>query len=81
MSDLFVTREKNYNLKKFQALESLHILRKRCPYSELFWSVFSSIRTEYGKMLHISSYSVRMRENTDQKNSEDWYFSRSGKKQ
>ena len=50
MSDLFVTREKNYNLKKFQALESLHILRKRCPYSELFWSVFSSIRTEYGKI-------------------------------
>ena len=50
MSDLFVAREKNYNLRKFQALESLHILRKRCPYSELFWSVFSSIRTEYGKI-------------------------------
>ena len=31
-------------------------------------------------MLHISSYSVRMRESTDQKNSEDGHFSRSGKK-
>ena len=23
-------------------------LRKKCPYSELFWSVFSRNRTEYG---------------------------------
>ena len=23
-------------------------LRKKCPYSELFWSVFSRIRTKYG---------------------------------
>ena len=32
--------------------EKLHfplicILRKKCPYSELFWSAFSRIRTEY----------------------------------
>ena len=25
-------------------------LRKKCPYSELFWSVFSRIRTEYGEI-------------------------------
>ena len=25
-------------------------LRKKCPYSELFWSVFSSIWTEYGEI-------------------------------
>ena len=25
----------------------LHSLRKKCPYSRLFWSVFSHIRTEY----------------------------------
>ena len=38
-------------------------LREKCPYSEFFRSVFSrSIRS-------ISPYSVRMRENTDQKNS------------
>ena len=41
-------------------------LREKCPYSELFWSVFSRIRTEYGEILRISLYSVRMRENTDQ---------------
>ena len=32
-----------------------------------FWSVFSRIRTEYGEIRSISSYSVRIRENTDQK--------------
>ena len=36
------------------------------------WSVFSHIRTEYGEMLRISPYSVRMRENTDQKNLRIW---------
>ena len=49
-------------------------LRKKCPYSELFWSVFSRIPTEYGKILRISPYSVRMRENTDQNNSEYGHF-------
>ena len=32
-----------------------------------FWFVFSRIRTEYREILRISPYSVRMRENTDQK--------------
>ena len=41
-------------------------LRKKCPYSELFWSVLSRIRTEYEEILRISSYSFQMRENTDQ---------------
>ena len=45
-------------------------LRKKCPYSELFWSVFSRIRTEYEEILCISPYSVRMSENTNQNNSE-----------
>ena len=43
-------------------------------YSELFWSVLSRIRTEYGAL-----YSVRMRENTDQNNSEYGHFLRSDK--
>ena len=38
---------------------------KKSPYSELFWSVFSRIWTEYGEKLRISPYSFRMRENTD----------------
>ena len=45
-------------------------LRKKRPYSELFWSTFSRIQTKYGEMPCISPYSVRMRENTDQNNSE-----------
>ena len=43
-------------------------------YSELFWSVFSRIWTEYRAL-----YSVRMRENTDQNNSEYGHFLRSDK--
>ena len=42
------------------------ILHEKYPYSEFFWSVFPCIRTEY---------SVHMRENTDQKNSEYGHFS------
>ena len=45
-------------------------LRKKCPYSELFWSVISRIRTEYKEILRISPCSVRIRENTDQINPE-----------
>ena len=49
-------------------------LREKCPYSELLWSVFSRIGTECGEILHISPYSVQMRENTDQSNSEYGHF-------
>ena len=40
-------------------------LCKKCPYLELLWSVFSRIWIEYGAILRISPYSVRMWENTD----------------
>ena len=43
---------------------------EKSPYSELFWSVFSRKLTEYGEILRVSPYSVRMWENTDQNNSE-----------
>ena len=52
-------------------------MREKCPYSEIFWSAFSRIRTVYGEILRISSYSFRTRENTDQKNSEYRHFLRS----
>ena len=52
-------------------------LRKNCPYSELFWSVLSCIWSEYGEIRGISPYSVQIRENTDQNNSEYEHFSRS----
>ena len=45
-------------------------LREKCPYSELCWSAFSRIRSEYGEILDISLYSVRMGENAAQNNSE-----------
>ena len=41
-------------------------LRKKCPFSELFWPAFSRIfpySDEYGEIRSISPYSVRMREN------------------
>ena len=36
-------------------------LRKECPYSELFWSAFSCIRTEYGEMQYRSIFSRNAR--------------------
>ena len=41
----------------------VHLKLKKCPDSKLFWSAFSRIWTEYGKILRISPYSVRMQEN------------------
>ena len=35
----------------------MNTLREKCLYSELFWSVFSRIRTEYGETLF---YAVMM---------------------
>ena len=52
-------------------------LRKKRPYSGLFWSVFSHIRIEYGQILRISPYLIRMQENADQNNSEYRHFLRS----
>ena len=49
----------------------------KCPYSQLFWSAFSHIRTEYGEILRVPTYSVRIPENTDQNNSEYGHFLRS----
>ena len=33
-----------------------YTLRKTCPYSKLFWSAFSRIRTKYREILRISPY-------------------------
>ena len=54
----------------FYALTTSTSLRKKGPYSELFWSVFSRIWTEEGER-------DPMRENADQNNSEYGHFSRS----
>ena len=61
---------------------SKKLLRKKCSYSDLFWSAFSRIRIKYGEIyfleiLLISLYSVRLWENADQNNSECGHFPRS----
>ena len=53
------------------------LLCEQCPYSEFFWSVFPPIRIKYGEILRISPYSVLMRENMVQKNSEYGHCSHS----
>ena len=70
-----------FNLLLFWYLHfaSCTTLCKKCPYSELSWSAFSRIRTEYGET-SISPYSIRMQENTDQNNSEYGHFSCSASK-
>ena len=41
-------------------------LRKKCPYLELFWSVFSGIWTEFGEMGSVCPHPVRTRGNAGQ---------------
>ena len=67
---------KNNEKRNEKLISYYYRLRKKCPYSELFWSAFSRIRTEYGEIPSISPYSFRMRENADQNNSEYGHFSR-----
>ena len=40
-------------------------LRKKCPYSELFWSASSRIWTEYGDIRSIAKIRTRITPNTD----------------
>ena len=54
-------------------------LRKKCPYSELYWSAFSRSMTEYGEILRISPHSVQMWENADKNNSKYGPFLRNVK--
>ena len=60
----------------FFAFRLCYAMRKKCPYLELFWSKFSRMLTEYGEVLRISPYSVRIRKNADENNSEYGHFLR-----
>ena len=72
----YYARQKHENTQNFRKIICYTVqllsftLRKRCPHSEFFWSVYSRIRTEYGEIFRISPYSVRMWKYTDQENSE-----------
>ena len=70
--EVFIKKQKKKNKQK-------RTLCKKCSYLELFWSTFSRIPTEYGETLRICLYSVRMRENAGQNNSEYGHFSLSEK--
>ena len=47
-------------------------LREKCPNTEFFLARIFRIRSEYGEILRISPYSVRMREDRDQKKLRIW---------
>ena len=66
----------NYISKEYVAILR-RALRDKCPYSELFWSAFSCIWTEYREIQSICKYSVQMQENADQNNSEYEHLSSS----
>ena len=71
-----VLATKIFVLEKLLASKTLHYV-KCVQARNFFWSIFSRIRTEYGEILLISPYSVRMQENTDQKKLRIWTHSRS----
>ena len=52
--------------------------REKCSYLELFWYAISRIWTEYGEILRIFPYLVRMQENEDENNTEYRHSLRSG---
>ena len=72
--------DSNKRLENFDEIidkDLKYLPRKKCPYSDLFWSTFSRIRTKCREILSISPYSVRMQENGDQDKSKYGHFSRS----
>ena len=52
-------------------------LRKRFLFPDFFWFLFSLILAEYGDLLRQTTYSVRLQEYVDQKNSKYKSFPRS----
>ena len=56
---------------KLEIVRVFHCL-KNVQIRTFFWSVFSRIRTVYREIRSICPYSVRMRENTDQKKLRIW---------
>ena len=70
----------NYLFIVFNCIASNNLLKicifvhcvKSIEIRSFFWSVFSCNRTEYGDLRSKSPYSVRIHENTDQKNLRIW---------
>ena len=70
-----VLRRMNIRRKShyFSGNRRLHCV-KSVQIRNFFWSIFSRSQTEYGEILRISPYSVRMWENTDQEKLRTWTF-------
>ena len=68
---------KFFFFRDYFILFSQHNFRISKKLSKMFWSIFSRIWTEYGEIRIIFLYSNRMREDTDQNNSEYGNFLRS----
>ena len=52
----------------------MSIFMVQFQYSELFWSLFSRIRTEYREIVHISPYSVKWQVKLGSENSKYGHF-------
>ena len=64
-------------LKTYKIVQLSYVFHcVKCPISELIWSALPRIETEYVEILRISPYSDRMRESTDQNNTEYGHFLR-----
>ena len=62
----------NFFTDIFQRLWPCNDCTKCVQIRSFFWSVFSRIRTDHGEIRSISPYSVRVRENTDQRKHRIW---------
>ena len=73
----FLKLDKWYQIAQRITVDKRVITAWKVPVMKLFWFAFSRIRTWYGEILRIFTYSVRIRENADQNNFEYGHFSRS----
>ena len=64
---MVIKRFLNWYFSNFFKMFETAALRKKYPYLEFFYSVFSRIRTEYEEILCFSLYSVQMREKRTRK--------------
>ena len=61
-----------YSYSRFKIIICLQHCMKSAQIRNFFWSVFSCIWTEYGGLQSKSPYSIRIQENTDQRNLRIW---------
>ena len=65
--------ERGFEIMRTPIFKTSHCV-KSVQMRSFFWSVISCIRSEYGDLLRKCPYSVRIKENTDQKKLCVWTF-------